>query len=347
MGLFSGQEVEGGYIPGAISRRLIPESSGNDFNRVGAQDTKRPDPPFHGTVQHPWKWMMIYFLARCYFGNFGALKSWTVHWFRELFGHRHVSPKRVAGTTEEFTARVREEAMAHPEVEAVGIAPMLDEYYYDTFPTTDLPWVITLARRMDYDKLSLNLTERNFDQALKEVIGGYERTQKAAVDLANWIRSLGWQARGIGTLTFKPENMFLAIPPAIESGIGQLGKHGSLISAELGSAFRMACVLTDMPLIADEPRDFGSEDFCASCQKCVTDCPPGAISNEKQLVNGAMRWYVDFDKCVPYMTETKGCAICLSTCPYSRPGVAPKLTQKMLRRRERKETQAGNATRAS
>ncbi len=107
--------------------------------------------------------------------------------------------------------------------------------------------------------------------------------------------------------------MFLAIPPAIESGIGQLGKHGSLISDEPGSAFRMSCVLTDLPLIPDETKDTGSEDFCASCQKCVTDCPPGAISNEKQLVNGAMRWYVDFDKCAPYMTETKGCAICLAT----------------------------------
>lgn len=344
MGLFHGQEVEGGYIPGAISRWLIPETSGNDFNRVGATDSKRPDPPFHGTVQHPWKWLMIYFLMRCYFGNFGALKSWTIHWFREYFGHRRISRERVSGSAEEFTARLKEEAMAHPEVEAVGIAPMRDEYYYDTFPTTDLPWVIMLARKMDYDKLSLNLTERNFDQALKEVIGGYERTQKAAVDLANWIRARGWQARGIGTLTFKPENMFLAIPPAMEAGLGQLGKHGSLISDELGSAFRMSCVLTDLPLIPDKPRDIGSEDFCASCQKCVNDCPPGAITNEKQLINGGMRWYVDFDKCAPYMTETKGCAICLSTCPYSRPGVAPKLTQKMLKRRERSVSQQARTT---
>jgi len=335
MGLFRGREVDGGYIPGLISRWLIPEESGNDFNRVGAAEAKRVDPPFHGAVKHPWKWMMIYFLVRCYFGNFGALKSWTIHWFRELFGHKRVNPVRIEGTAEEFTARLKQEAMAHPEVEAVGIAPMRAEYYYSSFPATELPWVITLARRMDYDKLSLNLTERNFDQALQEVIGGYERTQKAAVDVANWIRSLGWQGLGIGTLTFKPENMFLAIPPAIESGIGQLGKHGSLISSELGSAFRMSCVLTDMPLVADKPYDFGSEDFCASCQKCVSDCPPGAISHEKQLVNGATRWYIDFDKCVPYITESKGCAICLSTCPYSRPGVAPKLTQKMLKRRER------------
>ena len=198
MGLFTGREVEGGYIPGLISRWLIPEESGNDFNRVGAPDSKRPDPPFHGTVQHPWKWMMIHFLIRCYFGNFGALKSWTIHWLRELFGHKPVSAERVVGTAEDFTAQVKQQALAHPEVEAVGISPMRAEYYYDSFPTTDLPWVITLARRMDYDNLSLNLTERNFDYALREVIGGYERTQKAAVDLANWIRSQGWQARAPG-----------------------------------------------------------------------------------------------------------------------------------------------------
>ena len=74
-----------------------------------------------------------------------------------------------------------------------------------------------------------------------------------------------------------------------------------------------------------------------SCKKCQTDCPPGAISNEKTLVRGVVKWYVDFDKCMPYVTEHKACGICLSTCPWSRPGIAKSLSQKMLRKMARQE----------
>jgi epoxyqueuosine reductase QueG len=48
------------------------------------------------------------------------------------------------------------------------------------------------------------------------------------------------------------------------------------------------------------------------------------------------RWYVDFDKCVSYFSEYHGCGICLAVCPWSRPEIAPKLTQKMLKRRQAK-----------
>ena len=39
------------------------------------------------------------------------------------------------------------------------------------------------------------------------------------------------------------------IPHAIECGFGELGKHGSIINKEYGSSFRLAAVLTDVPLI--------------------------------------------------------------------------------------------------
>lgn len=100
--------------------------------------------------------------------------------------------------------------------------------------------------------------------------------------------------------------------------------------------FRLAYVLTDLPLTADEPIDFGADDFCQSCQLCTNECPPMAIVDEKQLVRGEWKWYVDFDKCVPYFSEHYRCGICLAACPWSRPGVAPKLTQKMLKRRQAK-----------
>jgi epoxyqueuosine reductase QueG len=41
-------------------------------------------------------------------------------------------------------------------------------------------------------------------------------------------------------------------------------------------------VLTDLPLATDEPEDIGADEFCMSCQRCTTECPPKAISDEKQ-----------------------------------------------------------------
>ena len=127
------------------------------------------------------------------------------------------------------------------------------------------------------------------------------------------------------------------IPAAIQAGIGQLGKHGSMISREYGSNFRLAAIMTDLPLIADAPADIGSEDFCQSCKICINACPPDAITEEKQLVRGDTKWYTDFDKCIYYFNENKSCAICLAVCPWSKPGTAPKLSEKMLRKRQKVE----------
>lgn len=55
--------------------------------------------------------------------------------------------------------------------------------------------------------------------------------------------------------------------------------------------------------------------------------------DEKQLVRGEKKWYVDFDKCVPYFVKTLGCSICIEVCPWSEPGRGPKLSQRLLARR--------------
>jgi epoxyqueuosine reductase len=114
--------------------------------------------------------------------------------------------------------------------------------------------------------------------------------------------------------------------------LGELGKHGSLISRQFGSGVRLAGVTTDMPLVATAPDRFGADEFCQTCQVCTQACPPGAITEHKQLVRGVGRWYVDFDKCIPYFAESASCGICIAECPWTRPHVRPKLLATMARR---------------
>jgi len=92
-------------------------------------------------------------------------------------------------------------------------------------------------------------------------------------------------------------------------------------------------VLTNLPLVVDGPTDIGVDDFCASCQICVTNCPPHAIFDTKQLVRGQERWYVNFDRCVPYFSDNDGCGICIEVCPWSEEGRGPSISEKMLAKR--------------
>ena len=105
-----------------------------------------------------------------------------------------------------------------------------------------------------------------------------------------------------------------------------------MISPQFGAGVRLAGVTTDMPLVPTHADRFGAEEFCATCQVCTNACPPGAILEDKQIVRGVERWYVDFDKCIPFFAENASCGICIATCPWTRPSVRPKLLATMARR---------------
>jgi epoxyqueuosine reductase len=165
-----------------------------------------------------------------------------------------------------------------------------------------------------------------------EVVRQYGRAAAAAKSVASWLRLQGWEAEPLtGPMTSK----VMMIPPAIASGFGELGKHGSLINAEYGSSFRISAILTDAPFKPTPERNFEVDSFCTNCRICENACPPEAISPLKQMVRGVEKWYVDFDRCLPFFNQTHGCAICIAVCPWSRPGVGLNLAAKLARRTAR------------
>ena len=87
-----------------------------------------------------------------------------------------------------------------------------------------------------------------------EVQRVYGEVARVSIELAEHIRAMGWPAHAYGD----PRSTgLLQIPLAIRAGLGQLGKHGSMISEEYGSNFRLSSVATDMPLTLDGPVDIG------------------------------------------------------------------------------------------
>jgi len=336
MGYFNyANTKEKGFVPSKFHQLLWPkQASGNRVNRVGETEHRRPVQSYH--KHHPFYPFGLaeqWFIHRCMF-EFKIANWYFKHWITENVTRlAKVAKVKREDTPENWTRSVKELALADDDVHVVGITRMNPEWVYQDREVPRGEWVIMLGRRMDYDEFSKNI-EGNFISQCREVIKSYVMGQTTGYRIANWIREQGYYSSFKGGLT--DDHNFLVIPAAIEAGFGQLGKHGSMISDEMGSAFRLTPVLTDMPLIPDAPRDIGVDDFCTTCQLCARDCPADAITHEKQMVRGDLKWYVDFDKCVPAFNELYACGLCLAVCPWSRPGVAPKLTQKMLRRRAKK-----------
>lgn len=338
MGILYGNETKDGYKPSWLHQVLQPKTSGNEINGLGEAQQRQPTPVYHRRWhKHPWYWVQESFYARQMWDAVQGViifKSWRLDRARKT----PVANEAEKDTPNSWSARVKEEALKHPYCDVVGIAKLEKDLVFDRewkLGEVTEPWIIVLGNAMDYDKLSKNLAKddgkkrpfwRNkFLPEVREVLSTYLRSQRAAFKLASWIRAKGHQATGHGGPKGAPINTLHA---AIRAGLGELGKHGSIINDELGSCLRFSYVLTDMPLIADGASEFGADDYCMRCQACTRACPPGAISDEKQLVRGVEKWYVDFDKCVPYFNENYGCAICLSICPWSRPGKAPSLIEK-------------------
>lgn len=303
---------------------LMPDASGNAINGLGETVRRKPSPVYwHDEIPH--KALQDYYMRQ--FDDEPALKD-----FHLKHGGRGPRTPPPAPTTPSrdapgrWTRRVKEHALAH-EADLVGVAAVDQDWVFEGHEVRE-PWIVVIGVAMDHAELA---KAPEIDSPV-EVMRQYNRGTRAARGVANFIQGHGYAARPHGGPMAGP---ILLIPPAIACGMGELGKHGSMINRRFGSSFRLAGVLTDLPLAADAPDVFGADDFCASCRVCADACPPRAILPEKRVVRGVEKWYVDFDKCVPFFNDTLGCGICIAACPWSTPGRAPRLAEKMTARRER------------
>jgi epoxyqueuosine reductase len=313
------------WLPSDDQMTHWPGVSGNAINGVGEETPRRPSPIYW----HPPDTIPHGPLQRWFYEHTGADETLAqARRDRQRAIDEPLVPiaENVSElAADEWTANAKRAAL-DCGADDVGVAPMRAEYVVEGFEVPKYQWMILFAVEHSYDAMEAAPSLRT----LVEVTRQYARGTRAAKGLANWLRTHGQDAFPYGG---PMAGSFVLIPGAIEAGLGELGKHGSMIHPRFGSNFRLACVLTNAPLLADVRGDFGAADFCARCHVCSDACPPNAISNEKTLVRGERRWYVDFDKCLPYFNEAHSCAICLAVCPFSRPNIGINLVQKLAARR--------------
>ena len=152
---------------------------------------------------------------------------------------------------------------------------------------------------MDYHKL--------FDSRLKQL---EQSIQRMAPDAA--------------TRSYSDTGPIMEKAWAEQAGLGWIGKHSNLVSADYGSWLLLGEVLTTVELEPDEP----ATDLCGSCTLCIQACPTGAITEP---------YVVDATRCISYLTielrgddtviphelqagmgnKIFGCDDCLDVCPFN------------------------------
>jgi ferredoxin len=144
----------------------------------------------------------------------------------------------------------------------------------------------------------------------------YSEAAQTAIQVAAWIRSLGYEARA------HIDGNYRLILPLVgrDAGLGEIGRMGLLMTPELGPRVRLSAVSTTMPLVADHPGDSAAVlDFCRICKKCAENCPSKAIPfDERREIDGALRWKINAEQCFRYWNVIgTDCGRCMMVCPYA------------------------------
>ena len=142
--------------------------------------------------------------------------------------------------------------------------------------------------------------------------------------LAQLEEKIATLAPGITTKAYTDTGPIMEKAWAQEAGLGWIGKHSNLVSAESGSWLLLGEILTTLDLEPDEP----GTDLCGSCTLCIQACPTGAIVEP---------YVVDARRCISYLTielrggrevisdelatqmgnRIFGCDDCLDICPFN------------------------------
>jgi epoxyqueuosine reductase QueG len=137
---------------------------------------------------------------------------------------------------------------------------------------------------------------------------------QAGLKVCNYIQNKGYLAMPIpASLILDWENQKAHLSHkklGVLAGLGWIGRNNLLVNKILGSQFRLASILTDMPLKIDKP----VKENCGACRLCIDVCPAGAIQESPSGFNHI--------KCFEKLKEFQRqrlvdqyiCGVCVKAC---------------------------------
>lgn len=203
----------------------------------------------------------------------------------------------------------------------VGIVPMKEYHYYshrgrekktygsrvNNFHKYGIVFAVEMDKEMIFRAPQL-------PEAIA-VAKGYIDAAVIGMELSYYIREFGFAARN------HMDGNYLVLAPLLarDAGLGEIGRNGLLITPKYGPRVRLGVVTTDLPLVPDNPVNFGIAQFCMDCEKCVKTCPGKAIpAGPPKEINGELQWKTNAEECYrKWRALGTDCGICLAACPFS------------------------------
>ncbi|MFH0855278.1 MAG: hypothetical protein V1869_01995 [Candidatus Omnitrophota bacterium] len=137
---------------------------------------------------------------------------------------------------------------------------------------------------------------------------------QAALKVANFIQSKGFLALPVPAsiiLDWENQKAHLSHKQlGVLAGLGWIGRNNLLVNKKLGSQFRLATILTNMPLELDKQ----TKEDCGNCFLCVKMCPAGAIKEAP----GDFEHIRCFEKLKEFqkrkLVDQYICGVCVNVC---------------------------------
>ena len=206
---------------------------------------------------------------------------------------------------------------------SVGVTELREHHLYSVVGRgADYGKPVTLRHRyaiaftVEMDRTMI--AQAPFAPTVMESAERYLACGAIAVQMAEWIRRLGYPARA------HIDGNYRVVCPLVarDAGLGEIGRMGLLMTPQVGPRVRIAVVTTDLPLVPSPRRaDPTMFDFCLRCKKCAEACPSRAIPLEDPgVIDGVRRWRIDSEACFTFWNKIgTDCARCVSVCPYAHP----------------------------
>ncbi len=155
-------------------------------------------------------------------------------------------------------------------------------------------------------------------ETMEMVEDTYAQTGDVTNKITDYLRKKGFGAQsgpGLGGMTIYPLL-------AKEAKMGEIGRHGLLITPQNGSSQRLAVVYTNISNFPIKEKNVHSwiQDFCKDCGICIKKCPSKAIYNEPKKINNKHISHIKYNKCMTYFNDNYGCTICVKVCPFTKTG---------------------------
>lgn len=150
--------------------------------------------------------------------------------------------------------------------------------------------------------------------ANKEIFRTYHELGIIVNKIADFLRNHGFNAQAGPALGGDVNYVMLAR----DAGLGELGKHGLLITEEYGPSLRIAAVYTDienLPFSETNPHSW-IRDFCNKCNSCVRSCPAKAIYPNPKVFEDGTEEHIDYKKCAVPFSNDYGCTLCVKNCTF-------------------------------